>query len=430
MQGSDGNFYGVTQYGGTHNSGVVYRLSASGVYTVLYNFTGGSDGANPMAGLVEGDDGNFYGTTYAGGINSQGTIFQVTSSGVLTTLYVFTGGATDGANPQAPLMQATAAGGVADGYFYGGTTQGGANGTGMTFRINEVGEYVAGYSFGQANSGVVSVAGLLQFDSGSVQTICLCNTFLPVGLLNSDGSLDSSTESSNGLQAMGELIEAPGHSFYTTTEYGGTANDGTVFQFMVSHPTANFYSFTGGNDGKYPLTALVMGTDGSLYGTASAAGANNGGTAFSITPGGTFTTLYPFGSQATDGTTPSATLLQGADGNFYGSTTNGGSSGYGALYKLVPNVKLPGPVSLTAPSTVAANSAFTLGYSVANAYSDTVKRCFATNTGGDTTVWTGLKTGSPTATNVTLTAPSVAGTYQYTLTCGGTESGFATVHVQ
>ena len=115
--GPDGSFYGTTLYGGTNgNNGTVFRLTTNGTLTTLYQFSG-NDGANPCAGLIQGSDGNLYGTTSQGGLGGDGTVFQISTNGILTTLVWFDW--SNGANPEAPLIQAK------DGSFYGTTYQGG-----------------------------------------------------------------------------------------------------------------------------------------------------------------------------------------------------------------------------------------------------------------------------------------------------------------
>ena len=140
VQGSDGYFYGTTFGGGTNGQGTVFRISTNGELTTLYSFTGGSDGANPPAALVQGSDGYFYGTTtgggiansnYYGGLNGYGTVFKISTSGALTTLYSFTGG-NDGGLPYAGLVQGS------DGNFYGTTTGGGVSRAGTVFRLTIV----------------------------------------------------------------------------------------------------------------------------------------------------------------------------------------------------------------------------------------------------------------------------------------------------
>jgi uncharacterized repeat protein (TIGR03803 family) len=138
VQGSDGNFYGTTEQGGANDQGTVFKITPSGTLTTLYSFAG-SDGAEPFAGLVQGSDGNFYGTTQLGGLGpctgGCGTVFKITPSGALTTLYSFAG--SDGANPDAGLVQGS------DGNFYGTTHQGGANNVGTVFRLSQPLQFVA-----------------------------------------------------------------------------------------------------------------------------------------------------------------------------------------------------------------------------------------------------------------------------------------------
>jgi uncharacterized repeat protein (TIGR03803 family) len=121
VQASDGFFYGTT-------SGTIFRISSSGVFTNLYSFTGGNDGARPYAGLVQGTDGYLYGTTSAGGAQGYGTVFRISTNGALTTLHSFTG-SKDGAYPYSALLQGT------DGSFYGTTFEGGQDNQGTVFRL-------------------------------------------------------------------------------------------------------------------------------------------------------------------------------------------------------------------------------------------------------------------------------------------------------
>jgi uncharacterized repeat protein (TIGR03803 family) len=128
VQGTDGNFYGTTSSGGAHSHGTVFKITPAGLETVLHSFAGGSDGQRPTAGLVQGTDGNFYGTTYFGGADNEGTVFKITPAGVETVLYSFAGGS-DGKYPDAGLVQGT------DGNFYGTTGNGGAHSAGTVFKF-------------------------------------------------------------------------------------------------------------------------------------------------------------------------------------------------------------------------------------------------------------------------------------------------------
>jgi uncharacterized repeat protein (TIGR03803 family) len=140
VQGSDGNFYGTTFYGGTVGDGAIFKITPGGSLTPLYSFTNGADGAFPTAALVQGKDGNFYGTTYeGGGPADSGVVFQITPGGLFTPLFAFS--EYDGADPRAGLVQGP------DGSFYGESSDLGVGGRGTIFRI----------SVGSAASAVVSI---------------------------------------------------------------------------------------------------------------------------------------------------------------------------------------------------------------------------------------------------------------------------------
>jgi len=287
VRGSDGNFYGTNQgEADSGGAGTIFKITPSGTLTVLrYSFSS-------PAGLVQGRDGNFYGTTPRS--YTHGTVFKITPGGTLTTLHTFNG--TDGDNPQAGLIQAT------DGNFYGTTASGGTSnncggGCGTVFKITSGGVLTRLHSF-SVTDGFNVVAGLVQ---------------------GSDGN------------------------FYGTTAGGGTGacgNGGTVFKITPSGSLTTLYNF--GNQpscasGYQPRAGLVQGRDGNFYGTTSGGGAHNQGAVFAITPGGTLTTLYSFCAQTgcADGTTPVAALIQASDGNFYGTTYNGGgNNNSGTVFKL------------------------------------------------------------------------------------------------
>ena len=158
IQASDGNFYGTTSQGGANNTGTVFRMNLGVTnivgtvtnfsVTTLYSFTGGDDGATPIAGLFQGSDSNFYGMTTRGGANDTGTVFQITSAGTLTTLHSFTGGF-DGGYPLGGVIQGI------DGNFYGTTSQGGANNSGTVFQITSAGTFTALYSFLGGTNGAI-----------------------------------------------------------------------------------------------------------------------------------------------------------------------------------------------------------------------------------------------------------------------------------
>jgi uncharacterized repeat protein (TIGR03803 family) len=295
IQTSDTTFYGATAYGGLSNScslgcGTVFKLGSMGSLTTVYSFckqSSCSDGAyvNP---LVQGTDGSFYGTTTEGGANNQGTVFKLSPTGALTTIYSFCSrtGCADGSDPVAGLVEA------ADGSFYGTTQEGGvnescSNGCGTIFRITQTGTLKVLHSF--------------------------C----------------SQSNCADGGYPNGTLIQGTDGNFYGTAETGGTQNQGTIFQVTPDGTFATLYTLgSQSSDGSSPLAGLIQGTDGDFYGATTDGGVNNAGTIFRITPGGTFTTLYAFCSQSgcTDGRGPISAVIQDTNGIFYGTAHAGGAS--------------------------------------------------------------------------------------------------------
>ena len=169
IQGRDGAFYGLANYGGGYSLGGVFKIAADGAFTSLYEFTGsgdggGTDGSTPYGGLTQGSDGNFYGTTYYGGSDNSGTVFMITPAGSITTLWSFSG-ASDGKYPIAGLMQSS------DGNFYGTTSAGGSGGSGTMFMITPVGDLTTLYAFTDQNDGDYPQASIVQGCDGSLYTV-------------------------------------------------------------------------------------------------------------------------------------------------------------------------------------------------------------------------------------------------------------------
>ena len=159
VQGIDGSFYGTTNLGGASDAGTVFKITPAGTLTTLHSFSGSDAyGKNPFAGLVQGTDGNFYGTTERGGTSRYGTVFWITTAGALTTLHSFN--YSDGANPHAGLVQG------ADGSFYGTTITGGAYYRGTVFKITPAGALTTLHSFSWSD-GADPIAGIVQATDGS-----------------------------------------------------------------------------------------------------------------------------------------------------------------------------------------------------------------------------------------------------------------------
>jgi uncharacterized repeat protein (TIGR03803 family) len=329
VQGTDGNLYGTTSAGGAHGQGTVFKVTPAGTLTTLYNFCAKSrcaDGSAPYGGLVLGTDGNFYGTTEAGGSNRDGTVFKITSQGTLTTLHSFT--SRDGANPYATLVQAT------NGNFYGTTESGGAHILGTVFKITPAGTLTTLHSF-NSTDGSSPEAALIQTSDGTFYSTTYnggTEGYGTVFKMTSAGALTTLHvfNDTDGRSITSGLIQASDGNFYGATTLGGSIGYGTVFTITPGGTVTILHNFNS-TDGASP-NQMVLGTDGNLYGTTISGGANIDGTLFEITPQGAFSTLHNF--TGSDGADSFAGLLQATDGKFYGTTRVGGSKNDGTIFRL------------------------------------------------------------------------------------------------
>jgi uncharacterized repeat protein (TIGR03803 family) len=348
VQGSDGNFYGTTQYGGAATNGTVFRISSSGSYSLLYSFgSPPNDGFNPAGPLVQGADGNFYGTTVNGGTNYYGTVFRITPGGNETIFYPFHGSPSDGYGPYAGLVRGS------DGNFYGttggGGMHGGVIGFGTVFRITPGGSETVLYSFGGSpNDGAYAWPGLVQGTDGNFYGTTTDGGSNNAGIvfrISPDGNCTNlysfGGPPNDGANPYGSLAQGSDGNFYGTTINGGTNYAGTVFRISPGGSYTLLHNFAGHpTDGAGPA-GLVQGSDGNFYGMSNGGGSGGCsggcGTVFRITPSGSETVLYSLGSQTEDGTGPylSAGLVQGSDGNFYGTTMSGGTNNAGTVFKLI-----------------------------------------------------------------------------------------------
>src|ERR1039457_6364110 len=344
VQGKNGSLYGTTTYGGTSGNGTIFKVTPTGTLTTIYNFANTPDGANPDAGLVLGTDGKFYGTTYQGGTSGLGTVFKITSLGTLTILHSFAG--TDGELPTCALVEGT------DGKFYGTTEAGGAPVPpyGTVFTITSTGTLTTLHSF----------AG------------------------------------TDGWEPEGALIQATDGDFYGTTVRGGTSSDGTAFKITPTGTFTPLHSFDV-TDGYEPVAGLIQATDGDFYGTTYSGGTYGEGNIFEMTSGGTVTSLHSFsgGDGGTDGDYPSGGLVQQTNGAFFGTTGGVGSGGLGTVFSLSEGLKA---FVKTVPTSGKVGSAVTiLGTKLtgASVTFNGVKAAITANTATyiSTTVPTGASTG-------------------------------------
>ena len=336
VQGSDGNFYGTTALGGAHAKGTVFKIDTTGSLTTLHSFSGSpGDGAVPVAGLVQGSDGNFYGTTASGGAFFQGTVFRMTPSGAITVLHSFNSFSSEGAVPVAGLVQAS------DGNFYGTTAVGGQHFQGTIFKIDATGNLTTLHSFsGSPNDGSNPVAGLVQGSDGNFYGTTPSGGahFQGIVFRISQGGTHAVLHSFAGYPAEGgvpfaALVQDNDGDFYGTTAVGGAHFKGTVFKIDAAGSLTTLHSFSGSpGEGANPVAGLVQGSDGNFYGTTALGGAHFKGTVFNIDATGSLTTLHSFSGSPSEGALPFSGLVQGSDGNFYGTTVLGGAHGAGTVF--------------------------------------------------------------------------------------------------
>jgi len=280
-------------------AGVLFATApaSAATFTVLHTFTGGADGAGPLAGLTIDKAGDLFGTAQNGGAAGYGTIFKLKRTGshyAFHVLYTFASG-NDGADPEARVVPGPT------GRLYGTTAEGGGGG-GTVFEL-----------------GVP-----MKHD------------------LHQEHALYRFTSGGNGYQpSTGDLaFDATGH-VYGTTSYGGSYSNGTVFELTHSKSgvwqETVLYTFGAPGDGAVPVAGVMLDSAGNLYGTTSAGGNAGDGTVFELQRGASGWSeqvLYNFQGQ-NDGLTPYAGLTFDAAGNLYGAATDGGVNSGGTIFELV-----------------------------------------------------------------------------------------------
>lgn len=355
VQGPNGDFYGT-------DSSSVIRITPAGVETVLFTFPCElgtcPEGGMPAAGLVLGKDGNFYGTAGYGGTGNVGTVFKITPAGVLTTLHNFD--VTDGAYPGAMIQ-------AADGNLYGVTPYGGT-GFGTVFRISPSGSFKTIYSFcSQLNcTDGTNPGGMFQASNGNFYGVTGAGgangvggtifTLTPAGVLTTLHSFCADTYCVDGNIPSGLVLYSDGN-LYGTTLRGGTNSGntaGTFFQLTPNGKTFTtlyeFCSLVNCADGAGP-GLLIVGTDNNIYGVSGA----GDGTIFEATTAGVITTLHVFDYD--DGAGPGV-IVQDTDGVFYGTTnTDGIYCACGTIYGFSVGL---GPFVRTNPTSGVVGSPVTI----------------------------------------------------------------------
>jgi uncharacterized repeat protein (TIGR03803 family) len=429
IQGADGSLYGTTVYGGGDYGGTAFEITTGGTLTTLYSFCSDGllclyDGEYPYGGLVLATNGKLYGTTEYGGNNQvnlgengYGTVFEITPSGTAPAVYSFCGQNTcaGGSNPVATLVQAS------NGKIYGTANGGGAYSGGVVFEMTPAGAVTTLYSFCAESScadGAAPWSGLIQGANGMLYGTTPeggADGFGEVYQISPSGVLKKIVSfcancSSSGTSYAG-VMQAANGNLYGTTYSGGKANAGTVFMTTLDGKLTTLHNFCGQAqcaDGSHPFAGLIQATDGNFYGTTSNGGANGLGTIFRLTPQGALSTLHSFAGYP-DGGNPYAGLFQATDGNLYGTTTTGGTSGAGTVFRL--SLGLAALVQTVPVAAPAGASVTILGTDLTAASSVLFNGMPAT-----------FRVVSPTQIAATVPAGAATGPVQVTTPSGGLSS--------
>jgi len=395
IQGKDGALYGTTHIGGANNDGVVFKVNPDGSnYQVLHTFSAlpypstNSDGAHPLAGVTQGSDGVLYGTATYGGAYGWGVVFKVNPDGSnFQVIHAFTRG-NDGGYPYAGVIQGS------DRALYGTTYFGGAFGYGVVYKVNTDGSnFQVLHHFNSFNGqdGAFPYACVIEGKDGALYGTTYGGGTMAHGVvykINRDGSNYQVLHNFTGGNSDGDypyfagVIQGSDGALYGTTAGGGAHGEGIVFRldtdgsnFQVIHSFSAPYDMNGDNsDGSHPRAGVIQGSDGALYGTTEFGGANNDGVVFKLnTDGSNFQMLHSFKYGYYEGAFPHGGVIQGKDGNLYGTNL-------GVIFRIGPQALFLNPNNAPAGSN---NLTLTL-----------LGNGFAQN---DTLLWNGTISLTPTS---------------------------------
>jgi uncharacterized repeat protein (TIGR03803 family) len=330
---SAGNLYGTAE-GGRTQLGVVYQLDPAGKEKVLYQFPGVTDGDTPQSGVVLDSAGNMYGTTPLGGTSAAGVVYKVDAAGQETVLYTFTGG-TDGGNPSEGVILDSA------GNLYGTASAGGA-GYGVIYRVDTLGQETVLFPFSPASHARTPLGGVTLDSAGNLYGTTQLGGKSDNGTvykLDATGTLTVLYQFTGGIDGgfprAGVFLDSAGNLYGTTNFGGSNANAGAVYKLDTARRITVLHTFTGGTDGSDP-SGVIIDPAGNLYGITSYGGVSGAGVVYKVDTAGFFSVLYSF-KGGTDGGNPYGGVILDSLGNLYGTSMSGGEYGFGTVYKLDTN---------------------------------------------------------------------------------------------
>ena len=322
---------------------VFAALAPAQTFTVLYNFTGGSDGWGPYAGLIQDPAGDLYGTTSLGGDPSCtpgygygcGVVFKLDTAGTETVLHTFWG--SDGTNPVAPVLRDRA------GNIYGTTSYGGSSGYGTVFKIDTAGTETVLYSFTGGPDGCYPYQGVVVDKSGTAfltTSECGSSGYGTIFKVDSAGRFSllhsfAGGSSDGAYPYFGRLTMDKAGNLYGVSSGGGASGDGVLYELSKKGKLTVLHSFAGGtSDGCAPNGSVLQDKAGNFYGTTEYCGSSKNGTIWEVSKTGKETILHNFAGGTSDGCNPAAGVTRDPKGNLYGVTYGCGANNYGALYEL------------------------------------------------------------------------------------------------
>ena len=330
IRDSAGDLYGSTSLGGDSNCtpgygygcGVVFKLDTAGTETVLHSFSGSPDGANPVAPVVRDKAGNIYGTTFYGGSRGNGTVFKIDTAGAEKVLYGFTG-SSDGCYPWQGLVEDKS------GSVFGTAGGCGSSGYGSIFKVDTSGKFTLLHSFtGRSSDGAYPTFGHLRMDkAGNLYGVTSGGGTSGNGVLyelSKSGTFkvlhSFAGGTSDGCAPSGSVLQDKAGTFYGTTEYCGSSNHGTIWQVSKTGKETILHNFAGGSsDGCNPAAGVTRDSQGNLYGVTYGCGANRDGAVYELSAGGTLSLLYSLGGS--DGSSaPIGEVLRTSKGTLFGTT--------------------------------------------------------------------------------------------------------------